>query len=64
MGWTDFPALHQSAQGQGRCNDPAVDVSPDKFGFDELPSECAMHPIDDPRLEDEVRQELQTRHSH
>jgi hypothetical protein len=24
----------------------------------------AMHPIDDPRPEDDVRQELQTRHSH
>ena len=35
MGWTDCPSLHQSAQRQGRCNDPAVDVSLDKFGFDE-----------------------------
>src|ERR1035437_8031566 len=24
---TDCPALHQSAQRQGRCNDPAVDVT-------------------------------------
>src|SRR5450756_1451341 len=39
MGWTDCPSLHQSAQRQGRCNDPAIDVSPDKFGFDEHLSE-------------------------
>jgi hypothetical protein len=36
---TDCPSLHQSAHRQGRCNDPAVDVSPDKFGFDEQLSE-------------------------
>lgn len=41
MGWTDCPSLHQSAQRQGRCNDPAVDVSPDKFGFDEHLSRAA-----------------------
>ena len=33
------PTLHQSVQRPGRCNDPAVDVTPDKFGFGERLSE-------------------------
>ena len=30
----------------------------------ELSVKRTVHPIDDPRPEDDVRQELQTRHSH